>query len=141
MLIEALVIPEGTNPSWENAQAWIDGLSDSDLQDLAEQSFDWLIEDLDEGAEPVRVALREVLEDLRKAFAFLDTEGEHAPRELGWIIVAGHRVYLTGGMSFGDTPTDLFDVFAHAVETGVAEAAGFVEETNAVTLRLPPAVT
>ena len=33
------------------------------------------------------------------------------PRDIGWIKVGTYTVFLTGGMSYGDSPTDSFDDF------------------------------
>lgn len=41
------------------------------------------------------------------------------------ITVPGWTIYATGGMSYGDTPTDLLDDFRDLDETRLSKAAGF----------------
>lgn len=41
-------------------------------------------------------------------------------------------VYITGGLSGGDTPTDLWDSISALDQLGLLEAAGFFDDTNAV---------
>lgn len=50
-------------------------------------------------------------------------EGNH--REATFIDVAKKRILVTGGLSWGDAPTDLFREIDHLVAAGVTKACGF----------------
>jgi hypothetical protein len=73
------------------------------------------------GLEQIRAVLRTDLRELREAIA--------GCREVAEMIVRGARLYLTGGMSWGDGPTEVWDVIARLrAVRGVLAAAGFEGE-------------
>lgn len=47
-------------------------------------------------------------------------------RELGAFRFKGNMIYLTGGMSWGDPPTELFDTINNLWQAGILEDAGFI---------------
>jgi hypothetical protein len=43
--------------------------------------------------------------------AIMDTFDSLDGRDVSWIYHKGDRIYLSGGMSYGDAPTDSYDLF------------------------------
>lgn len=62
--------------------------------------------------------LKACLESVRKAW-------ENGNREVGMIELKDVDIMLTGGLSWGDSPTDMYDVFNLFYECGLAHEAGF----------------
>lgn len=124
MLVFQLPIPADKEPDWDRAEKWVAALTADELNELA-VGHDWEAE----GAKEQRAQLAQILADFRK-----EIEGS---REVAVIQFLGHKLYLTGGLSWGESPTDAWDVFERAVAAGVARQAGFDEiDTNAVKLVL-----
>lgn len=46
-------------------------------------------------------------------------------RDVTWIEVGPYKIYITGGLSWGDPPTDAMMVFDRLDEAGVLDAMGF----------------
>lgn len=132
LLIYALTIEHGKSPDFEAATRWIDELSNRKPADWpAVETYSWDVE-LDPEEDPLgwvaeNVArLRSDLNEFRDAMT-------HGSRELAVILIRNADVYLTGGMSWGETPTELADVFTRLDDSGVAVAAGFDDgQSNAV---------
>lgn len=119
LLITALVLEEDREPDYEAAERAIAAVEGSDV--LESDRFD---EDPDEpdGLERIRAALRADLRELREAI-----EGY---LEIAEMNVRGATLYLTGGMSWGDGPTEVWDVIARLRSVrGVLTAAGFEHES------------
>jgi hypothetical protein len=62
---------------------------------------------------------RNMREQLFEDIDLLETAIEDGWREVTWIRVGGYDVWLTGGMSYGDSPTDLFDPMNRLLEAGI----------------------
>jgi hypothetical protein len=116
LLITALVIDQGRTPDFAAAHASIDSVT-SDRVELPDEFWDHDPE-TDEGIDAIRDELRASLSDLEAALK--------QSRELTWLQTRGATVYLTGGLSFGDAPTELFETSSRlwAVPVVLA-AAGF----------------
>lgn len=115
MLVTALVIDAGRLPDFDAARLAVDSIRSSDIE--IPDEF-WDDADSDVGLEAIRYQLRDSLGELEAAF--------QQSRELAWFEVRGATVYLTGGLSNGDAPTELFETFCRLYAVpAVLEAAGF----------------
>lgn len=119
LLITALIIKTGRTPDFDAAHKTIDSL-DSGHVEIPDEFWEHDPE-TDDGIDAIRAQLREALNELEAAL--------QCSRELGWLQVRGADVYVTGGLSSGDPPTQLFETFSRllAVPT-VLSAAGFEVE-------------
>lgn len=119
LLITALVIDEDRNVDYEAADRAISALDGSDVIEL--DRFD---EDPDDanGLEQIRVSLRADLRALREAI--------EENLEIAEINVRGATLYITGGMSWGDSPTEVSNTIGQLRSVrGVLAAAGFEHES------------
>ena len=116
MLVTALVIERGRLPDFDAARVAIDSIRASDIE-IPDEFWD---EDADSdvGLEAIRYQLRDSLRELEAAL--------QQSRELAWFDVRGATIYLTGGLSTGDAPTELFETFSRLYAVpAVLAAAGF----------------
>jgi len=119
LLITALVVDEDRELDYEAADRAISALDGTDVLEP-----DWFDDDPEEpeGLERIRASLRADLRSLREAI-----EGYF---EIAAMKVRGATLYLTGGMSWGDGPTEVWDVIARLRSVrGVLTAAGFEDES------------
>ncbi len=109
MVSAGLVLVDGVEVDWEPARARVAELQEDDVDD-------WF-----DDVEQMRVGLLADITALEKARA---GEGREA-RELDSFQLGPYRLYLTGGLSWGDSPTELFDVICRLDAYGLAGLAGF----------------
>lgn len=117
LLLEAAVIDAEATPDWAAAERSIEEL----------KSFEDLHDPYCFGAETIaeaKGALRERLDVLREAM-----EGA-IRRDLNELVIRGARVVISGGPSWGDVPTEMFEVISNLHREGVLEAAGFDMEAH-----------
>lgn len=122
MPIAALPIPDGVTPAWGALHEALDAMSDEQLAAL-EHDYLYFLEGEELDAESMRARLRQVAATVQGAI-------EGGSRELNELRVPGWRIYVTGGASWGDPPTELYEHFCDLGETGLAEAAGFLIELD-----------
>jgi len=67
------------------------------------------------------VAVKQLYDDYD---AFVAGINSHR-RDVSWIDVGPYTIYLTGGMSWGDPPTDATEIFDRLTAAGVLDAMGF----------------
>jgi hypothetical protein len=115
-LIAHLPIVLGKEPDWTATRGALAGTSDEALEDLA--SYLRTIDAEGAQAAVVRAALGEVIDRVEQAIS-------DGSRELATIEVPGWLIHLTGGGSWGDSPTELFDDFCDLEASRLSEAAGF----------------
>jgi hypothetical protein len=116
LLIAALVIDAGREPDFAAARAALDLLHQEQVE-IPDQ-----FSDHDPGTE---AGLEAISESLCDSLAELE-EALQESRELASFELRGATVFLTGGMSWGDTPTELFDTFNRLwAVPSVLAAAGF----------------
>lgn len=121
LLLTALVIDEMQSPDFPAAHRAVEAIKSSDVLDP--DFFDEC--DPDEAAGLRRIRHRLHL-DLRELQASLMSW-----REVAEFIVRGALIYASGGMSYGDSPTETFSLISRLrAVSGVLAAAGF-EETEA----------
>ncbi len=117
-LLAALVIDSDRRPDFVAGRVAIAKLGSDDV----EQPEEFLDHDpeMSEGMAAIRAALGGDLTNLERAFG---------GREVDLIEVRGATVYITGGMSYGDAPTELFETICRLrAVRGVLSAAGFEQE-------------
>lgn len=143
MLVYSLWIREDTNPDWTRAEEAVKALSwgtnGDGLPKLAEEgiAFTQLEGEHPDGPEADK-ALRELVGDelavLKKAIDNYGTREGH--REIARIGFDGWTVYITGGLSWGDRPTELSQTFDLLEELEITDAAGFFERGNAIEIQV-----
>ena len=122
VFITALAVHDDTTLDWDAAEAAITALSEERRGDLVDHlGFESDEDDEDDENETTNQLLRQAVRDLRAA---LDGSGP-LRRELDHIRVGRWTIYLTGGLSTGDSPTALHDVFSALQVTGLDSAIGF----------------
>lgn len=117
MLITALVIEQGSRPDFEAARAAIDALSPAQVE-FPDEFWDHDVE-TDEGLDAIRHELRDSLAEVKAALKW--------SRELTSLELRGATVYLTGGLSNGDAPTELFEAITRLYAVPVVLAAADFE--------------
>lgn len=118
LFIAALVIDQAREPDFAAAKALIERLGREDVE-LPDEFYEHDLETA-EGIAGVRCLTAEALDDLECGLV---------SREVEWIDVRGARVFITGGMSWGDSPTQLFETITRLrAVRGILAAAGFEDE-------------
>jgi len=115
-LFASLPIHAGVSPDWNALDQALDAMSADALTAFEPDLYS--IDPKEVDPEQMRARLRKVATAVRSAI-------EGGSRELDVLTVPGWRIYVTGGASWGDAPTDLFEHFRDLSITGLAEAAGF----------------
>lgn len=124
MLVACLVIPEGKKPDWAAGEAEIKRLAKLPRKAWPPEFLErHMQEDVDETLEgqerdEMIVTLSSDFNDARLAF-------DGKLRSATWLDVGGKRVLLSGGISWGDSPTEMYDTFDRLNDSGVAKAIGF----------------
>lgn len=113
MLASAVVIDLKTQPDWTQILPAIEALGDDALDDYADYSGDY---DRDDDCNLTPSARADIKKEVLEAFIALrdivDNSGlASGRRDVVEFWVRGARVIASGGMSWGDSPTDSFDVF------------------------------
>lgn len=144
MLVYAIWIGEDQNPDWNGAEEavkalrWGEGGKGLPLYAADGSTFIALEGQHEDGPE-AEAALQEfVRTHLDLVRRGVDNLGSREGlREMGATSHMGWMVYITGGLSWGDRPTELSESFDVLNELEILEAAGFNGESNAVSLSLP----
>jgi hypothetical protein len=110
LLITATAIDQGRMPDWGAAGAAIAALDASALDEF---------DDDFSGVDELQRRLRSDLEDMRAAFS------EPVRRDATTLEVRGLVIYVAGGMSSGDPPSELYGSMRRLLRTDVLMAAGF----------------
>lgn len=139
MIAATLWIPENKNPDWQAAEEALaqftcpeDGFpADSPL------SGHWLEDEIvdeytDKEAKTNRERKAIVDGILSGALKVIRQAVEGHRRDTTYVIYAGWIVYITGGFSNGDVPTDTAEAIYKIGETGLLEAAGFFKKPDKV---------
>jgi hypothetical protein len=106
LILASLAIRSEREPDWQGGYAWIRDTPAAELREAADHSYENSVgEPLDElTAHELRSWLRGRLDEVRAAI-------ENGYRDVDWLSVDGYRLYVTGGMSWGDNPTESFQPF------------------------------
>lgn len=119
MCLALAILPKGQKPKFEEARTYIDTVSEADvLAACAETSVEDIPyfggEDMDE----LREAMKSALSSFERAVT--DWHREAATLDFGDKVV-----YASGGLSWGDAPTELYEEIQLLIWTGVMPVAGF----------------
>lgn len=108
---------QGVTPSWEKAWAEIDRLTDDEIRTLGVSiEADWMFDDVNfDAMTPDDV--KEVKDTLKSWIQALVESLDH-PRQVSSILIFGWVMYVSGGMSFGDDPTDVFSIWTNVNNLG-----------------------
>jgi hypothetical protein len=119
MLIATLAIDEDLHPDFAAAHRAVDVITADRVED-PDEFLDLPDLATPEGLVALRADLHRCLDELERRLG---------GREFTWIPVRGANVYVTGGPSWGDSPTEAFDLIdrLRAVR-GVLAAAEFEDE-------------
>ncbi len=126
LLLTFLQLPDQGNPDYAAGHAAIERLTSDgiDLDWNLGQSVEWELADTKrpEGAPDdwpteedllavVKRRLHQRVDELRAAYGAADTRAAEQPSH-DYVVLElfGHRLLVTGGSSWGDSPTDLYDV-------------------------------
>lgn len=123
LMLATLAIPSGKEPDWEAARRGIARLSGERMEEIL---YEWGGEapsdvegELDLGA--ARKMILSLVDEVEEA-----CKAEHRHLYCSEYVVPGWKVWITGGDSWGDSPSEEFDLFlAFLNATELAEAAGF----------------
>lgn len=122
LLLTYAVIDESGIPDWRAGRRHIASLQEDALAAWRDEVDD---EEFGDERAPERLAMdrvrRSLLADLE---AFRDGVEGHR-RDMDWLAVRGARVWVTGGMSYGDEPSDLSAPLKRLCSAGVLVAVGF----------------
>lgn len=114
LLLHHVWIRRGRTPDWAAAKATLAAMTDEDVERLEEFEYRG-----DTPAEYREFLIRD-LGDIEEAW--------NSDRRLAYKFPAGPiDMWVTGGVSWGDSPTDEFDTVGRLLETNALEAAGFYD--------------
>jgi hypothetical protein len=118
LVVSCLAIRVDRKPDWEAAHAW--------LKQNEDKAIDaWLLheEELTDRDPPAR---SEIVELLHEAINEVANGLDGGSRQISWVRFGDYRIYMTGGMTWGDDPTDEFGPWeTFKCVPGLSEAAGF----------------
>lgn len=129
MVTMTLPLPKGRQPDWEAAAQAIRDVRLEVLWDTGEL-YDWELWLADEenlpGARAAFTALRAAQAELYDHVCLMRGAIEHGwPDELIELETPSHRVWITGGPSWGEDPGDLVGPTIYLAEAGITDAIGF----------------
>ena len=113
MLIEAISLKKGCIPKWPEV------VTKEHVAQLAENYGDSIT---DKDKNYISDSIFQLTEDIAELKRQLD--GDYS-REMTGLSYPERDIWLTGGMSCGDEPTDLFEVIQRLRASGILEEAGF----------------
>lgn len=115
MLVSYFYCEEELKPNWKNGE-------DKITQLLKKWKKQGLPTDMSYWGEPQTAAnsLREQLKEIRAVFT---NPGDY--QELSVFYLGPYKIFLTGGMSWGDDPSNLFSTINDLSQSGILAACGF----------------
>jgi len=141
LIIATLWIREDAKPDWEKAEAMAKairyGEEGESFPSVASEGaiYDEIQHMPDDEAEArLQEALADHLKVVRDAVDSYATEDGR--RDLTATQFAGWLVYVTGGMSWGERPTELAQTFDLLEQLEITDAAGFFEISNAIEIQV-----
>jgi hypothetical protein len=122
-----VAIDIGKKPDWEAAEKEIERLKDVHISEWLQ---DWLHFFDSEAAnvkagEPDMNFRLPALEALKKLLLEFRELWDDGTRETGYFEYIGKAFLLSGGMSWGDSPTDAYTIINDFMNSGLARKAGF----------------
>lgn len=132
MIAATIWLAQGTEPDWEKAETTLAGFTcpaggfpeDHDLSDtIVEDMILGEYEDKEASTDKQR---KEIVDGILKgAYQVVKDGVEGKRRDMTFSVFAGWVVYISGGLSWGDAPTDAEEAIRNLSGTGILEAAGF----------------
>ena len=123
-----VAIDIGKEPDWKAAEKEIERLKDVHISEWprywVEICFDYDAARVKAGEPDFNFRLPAV-EALKKTLIDFRSLWVDGTREVGYFDHAGKEFMLTGGMSWGDAPTEAYDFINRFLESGLAKVAGF----------------
>lgn len=116
MILSAVSISKKKKPDFKKGEALIKKLAMTPVEKWPKEFMERYSDETDIG--PMVTTLRESLSELERAWS-----GHH--REAAWMHVCGRKLIVTGGLSWGDSPTELMNDIDNLLNSGVAQACGF----------------
>lgn len=115
IIVATLAIEKGATLDWSQVDHALEGMT---LRQLNE-GLDYAVGDTYDTVEEAREEVQEIFKALRETL-------ESFPRDLTSLHVRGLELYISGGMSWGDMPTESCEVLDRAVHFDpVLRAVGF----------------
>lgn len=131
-----LAIPQGREPDWERAAAWLAGLDPVTVLDTGDELFPIELWEEEaalarENGESDATFIEQARDSLRSYASIARSVIEH-PAKAGLLVVdlPAYRVYMASAMDGGEGPGEIVDAFIYSAESGVALAAGFEHWTR-----------
>jgi hypothetical protein len=126
LLLASLSIRVGCEPDWDAARRQIPLLTDKQMESGL---FDWLGGETPTIEESGELDRGECIKELNRLLdAVQEAVGSEHRHLYACTIVPGWTTYITGGDSWGDSPSEEFDLFNAFLDTGLADVAGFGRE-------------
>jgi hypothetical protein len=114
LIINTLAVERGRELDWSQVEPALAAMSDEAVAKTLDEAGIYE----DETGDP-RESVRTIFKDLKRIL-------EHEPRDLTWLVVRDLLLYQSGGMSWGDAPTDSSTVLYEAsCFESILEAVGF----------------
>lgn len=121
LIVQFVMLEQGKRPVWRKAKQAIRALAGKQLSQWPEAYLDYRFGGIrvapeQRNAEIAR--LEQHLTDLQRAW-------KEGFRDTVLLEIGSKQLLLTGGPSWGDVPTESYDMFEELIAAGIVEAAGF----------------
>lgn len=120
LILEWLQIDKGKQPDFEAGKKYVEELI---KKPIAEWPGDYLERHLGDDLKNYDVA--EEAAKLTKTLGDIEGAWKTGYRDTAIIEVCHKTLLITGGMSWGDSPTNTFDDIDRALTSGISKACGF----------------
>lgn len=123
MLIEAISLKKEQEPKWPDSVTRKHAIDY--IKNYLERIVDFSNVEAEEELEiesEIKDVISQLTDDMEEVKRQLS--GDYS-REITSLSYPERDIWLTGGMSWGDEPTQLFDVFSRLWASGILEEAGF----------------
>ena len=118
LCLEYVTIKKSKKPDWKKGLAKIKALEKVWVEEAGDG-------ELDESVFGYPIAVEDAVDELKSDLANLKEAVKNRLRDVTCISVGNYLVYATGGMTWGDDPSDSYSSFTRLNATGVAKACGF----------------
>jgi hypothetical protein len=130
LLLNAAVIDEDKSPDWAAAEQRIAAVTAEEIDDELDVLEPYTLDPEDHRVEPVaggelEIDIDRLRRDLRGDLQAFRDGVDHQRSDLDYLLVRGARVWVTGGPSYGDDPSDVYPSMRRLHAAGVLAAAGF----------------
>lgn len=116
MILSALSISKKKKPDFKKGEAFINKLEMTPVDKWPTEFTERF------GGE---IAIGPMASSLKDSLKMLEQAWSHNHREAAFMEMCGRTIIVTGGLSWGDAPTDLMSDIDNLLYAGVAQACGF----------------